>query len=278
MLTHAPALLHPPDIFEVFVFGVVDGLAYFVEGNELRRVPVEGGSAETVGPINPSWVRIVGSERVIWVEPTENDALKIVSAPLTDPTDSTVVVDQTPTVAHLLVDDSSVYWATTDPYEVFRAPLSGGGSELLVGDAQPLGAVVHEGFYYWLDYTSDHLERIATTGGTREELTPILYGGPMAAADGVIVWGDTSVSTIQKWSPDEGRVQLARSIDPMQIQVADGTVFWSQGLLGGKVRAVGVDGDDERDILCDIRARPSIVVTDDHVLVGGGSGLIRVTR
>jgi hypothetical protein len=64
----------------------------------------------------------------------------------------------------------------------------------------------------------------------------------------------------------------------MQIQVMNDTVYWSQGLLGGKVGSIGVDGDDERDVLCDIRSRPSIVVTDDHVLVGGGSGLIRVAR
>lgn len=280
-VTHerAPSLIHAPDVYEIFVFGVVEGLAYFVEGSELRRIPVEGGDPETLGPIYPSWVRMVGTERVLWVQPNSNaDALQIVSAPLDDPSDVSVIVEETPSVSYLVLDDSAVYWATTDPHEVFRAPLSGGGPELLVSEAQPLGAVIHDEHYYWLDYSSDHLERIPVGGGTREELTPIFLGGPMAAADGAIYWGDTSLSTIEKWSFDDGPVRLARAIDPMQIQVIDDIVYWSQGLLGGKVRAIGVDGTNEQDVLCNIRSRPSIVVTDDHVLVGGGSGLIRVAR
>lgn len=100
----------------------------------------------------------------------------------------------------------------------------------------------------------------------------------MAASDGAIFWGDTVLSTIERWTADSGRVQLASAIDPLQLQVWNDTLYWSQGLLSGAVRSISVDGDDPRDVLCRLRPRTSFHVTEAHLLVGGGSGLLRMTR
>jgi len=274
-----PELLHPADRYEIYVLGTVEGLVYFIEGETLRRIPVEGGVAEIVGPWAGSWVRLIGEDALLWARPSSSgDTQQIVRAPLTDPEDISIVVESTPYVQHVVLDDTHVFWATATPPDVFRAPLAGAEPELLVAGAQPLGAVLHDGYYYWIDAVSDQLERVPVAGGAREELARVLFGGPMAASAGTIFWGDNVLSTIEKWSPDAGRVQLAAAIDPLQLQVWEGTLFWSQGLLAGAVRSVGVDGDDPRDVLCRLRPRTSFHVMDDHLLIGGGSGLLRLSR
>jgi hypothetical protein len=275
----AAVRLHPPDAFEIYVLAVLDGLVYFVEGDELRRLPLAGGSFETVGPFSGSWIRLFDGDQLIWAQPGDaTGTLRIVQAPLVDPSDIEVVVDETPSVSHLLVGESSVYWATIDPYDLYAAPLSGGTAELVAAGAQPMGAVVHDGYYYWIDFVTDQLERIRFGGGTREALAPVLFGGPMAAADDAIYWGDTIVGTIEKWSPKTGRVRLTTASDALQLHVADDTVFWSQGLLAGTLHSIGTDGKAERDLLCGLRPRISFLVTDDYLLIGGGSGLIRLLR
>jgi len=275
-----PQLLHPADRFEIYVLGAIGDLVYFIEGEALRRIPVEGGVAETVGPWAGSWVRLIGDDALLWARPNSSaDTQQIVRAPLTDPEDISIVVESTPYVQHVVLDDTHVFWATaTTPPDVYRAPLEGDEPELLVAGAQPLGAVLHDGYYYWIDAISDQLERVPVSGGAREELARVLFGGPMAASAGAIFWGDTVLSTIEKWSPGSGRVQLAAAIDPLQLKVWENTLYWSQGLLAGAVRSVGVDGDDPRDVLCRLRPRTSFHVTDEHLLVGGGSGLLRISR
>ena len=272
-------LLHPADRFEVYVLGVIEDLVYFIEGEALRRVPIDGGAVETVGPFAGSWVRLIGHDDLLWAQPSPTEGMQqIVRAPLSDPADVNVVVEATPSVSDVVLDESQVFWATTAPHDVYRAPLDGGEPELLVDGGQPLGAVVDGGYYYWIDAVSDQLERVPVSGGTREELARVLFGGPMAARDGTIFWGDTVLSTIEKWSPDSGRVQLSSAIDPLQLQVWEDTLYWSQGLLSGAVRSVGLDGGEPRDVLCRLRPRTSFHVTDAHVLVGGGSGLLRMLR
>lgn len=272
-------LLHPADRYEVYVLGVVGDLVYFVEGEALRRVALDGGTPETLGSFVGSWVRLAGGGELVWATASATaGSQQIVRAPLDDPEGLSVVVEATPSVQHLLLDESHVFWATITPHDVFRAPLGGGDPELLVSGGEPLGAVAHAGHYYWIDAASDHLERVPVAGGAREKLTRVLFGGPMTASDGAIFWGDTVLSTIESWTPKSGRVQLASAIDPLQLQVWNDTLYWSQGLLSGAVRSVGVDGDDPRDVLCRLRPRTSFLVTEAHLLVGGGSGLLRMTR
>lgn len=272
-------LLHPADRYEVYVLGVVGELVYFVEGEALRRVALDGGTPETLGEFAGSWVRLASGGDLVWATArAAAGSQQIVRAPLDDPEDVSVVVEATPSVQHLLLDESHVFWATLTPHDVFRAPLSGGDPELLVSGGEPLGAVAHGSYYYWIDAASDHLERVPVAGGAREKLTRVLFGGPMTASDGAIFWGDTVLSTIEKWTPNSGRVQLASAIDPLQLQVWNGTLYWSQGLLSGAVRSIGVDGDDPHDVLCRLRPRTSFHVTEAHLLVGGGSGLLRMTR
>lgn len=272
-------LLHPADRYEVYVLGVVGELVYFVEGDALRRIAIDGGTPETLGAFSGSWVRLAGADVLVWARAGAMPASQqIVRAPLDDPEDISVIVEATPSVQHVVLDASYVFWSTTDSHDVFRAPLAGGDPELLVSGGQALGAVVHDGYYYWIDAVSDQLERIPVAGGAREELTRVLFGGPMAASNGAIFWGDTVLSTIEKWSPGSGRVQLASAIDPLQLQVWQDTLFWSQGLLSGTVRSIAVDGDDPRDVLCRLRPRTNFHVTQAHVLVGGGSGLLRLSR
>jgi len=273
------ALLHPADRFEVYVLGVIEDRVYFIEGEALRRVPIVGGAVETVGPFAGSWVRLIGNDDLLWAQASPTEGMQqILRAPLSDPADVSIVVEATPSVADVVLDESSVFWATIAPHDVFRAPLAGGEPELLVSGGQPLGAVVDGGYYDWIDAVSDQLERVPVSGGTREELARVLFGGPMAASDGTIFWGDTILSTIEKWSPDSGRVQLASAIDPLQLQVWEDTLYWSQGLLSGSVRSVALDGGEPRDVLCRLRPRTSFHVTEAHVLVGGGSGLLRLSR
>lgn len=276
---HGLELLHPSDRYEIYVLGVVADLVYFVEGEALRRIPMHGGEPETLGPLTGSWVRLTRAEELVWARANgAAGAQELVRAPLDDPEDLNVVVATTPSVQHVVLDESHVFWSTTGPHDVFRAALDGGDAELLVVGGQPLGAIVHAGYYYWIDAVSDQLERVPVGGGVREELARVLFGGPMGASDGAIFWGDTVLSTIEKWTPDSGRVQLASAIDPLQLQVWGTTLYWSQGLLSGQVRSIAVDGGEARDVLCRLRPRTSFHVTDAHLVVGGGSGLLRWSR
>lgn len=272
-------LLHPADRFEVYVLDADDEWVYFVEGEQLRRVPLSGGTVETLGQLVGSWVRRLGEDELFWAQAgADAGTQRLLRAPLTDPEDISVVVESTPSVSHVVLDDTHVFWSTTAPYDVYRAAHAGGVPELLVAGAQPLGAVLHAGYYYWIDAVSDHLERVALASGAREKLTPVLFGGPMAAREDTVFWGDTVLSSIEKWSPSTGRVQLAAAIDPLQLTIWDDTLFWSQGLLSGAVRSIGVDGDAPKDLLCRLRPRTSFRITQGHVLVGGGSGLLRLDR
>lgn len=272
-------LLHPSDRYEIYVLGLAGDFVYFVEGEALRRISIDGGTPETVGDFAGSWLRRAGADELVWARASATaGSQQIVRAPLDDPEDFSVVVEATLSVQHVVLDEGYVFWSTADPHDVLRAPLAGGDPELLVSGGQPLGAVVHDGYYYWIDAVSDHLERVPAAGGAREPLTRVTFGGPMAASEGAIFWGDTVLSTIEKWTPDSGRVQLASAIDPLQLQVWEDTLYWSQGLLSGAVRSVGVDGEEPRDVLCRLRPRTNFHVTAAHVLVGGGSGLLRLSR
>lgn len=274
-------LVHPSERYEIHVLGPAGDFVYFIEGEAVRRIPVDGGTPETVGAFTGSWLRRTGSDELVWAR--ANVAAgnqQIVRAPLDDPEDLSVIVEATPSVQHVVLDDSQVIWSTTTPHDVFRAPLAGGDPELLVGGGRPLGAVVHDGYYYWIDANSDHLERVPVSGGARELLARVVFGGPMTASEGAIFWGDTVLSTIEKWTPGAGREQLASAIDPLQLQVWGGTLYWAQGLLSGSVRSVAVDSDGEsaRDVLCRLRPHTNFHVTESHVWVGGGSGLLRLER
>ena len=272
-------LLHAAERYEVYVLGLAGDLVYFVEGEALRRISIEGGTPESVGPLVGSWPRRVGNDELLWARPIGTSGeQQIVRAPLADPEDLEVIVASTPSVQHVVLDETHVFWSTAGIHDVFRAALAGGTPEVLVSGGQPLSAVVHAGYYYWIDAASDQLERVPVGGGAREELARVLFGGPMAAGDGAIFWGDTTLSTIEKWSPDAGRTQLASAIDPLQLQVWADTLYWSQGLLSGTVRAVSVAGGEPRDVVCRLRPRTSFQVTRAHVLIGGGSGLLRLSR
>jgi hypothetical protein len=127
-------------------------------------------------------------------------------------------------------------------------------SRVFVPAGQPLGTLLHDGYRWWLDFQSNNLERVPLAGGTRERLVEVHFGGPIAGDANAVYWGDTSLNTIEKWSPATGRVRLSDA-DPNGIVVADGTIYWTNGFIGGSVRSVRTDGTGHRTLLCGLQSR-----------------------
>jgi hypothetical protein len=266
------------DTFGVALVGVVAGHVFFHDNNLLQRIPITGGAPETVGPLVGRWPGLRGTDLLYW---TQSDSItapaSIVTAPLSDPTASTVVVENVAGLEDVLLDETHAYWSTRDPANIHRVPLSGGTPEVFVAGGGPIGSLVHQGYYWWHDFTTSNLERIALSGGTRERLTEIHHGGSMAGDNDAVYWGDDSLNTIEKWSAGSGRVRLA-SGNPNVVMVHEGTIYWTDGFIDGGVRSVRTDGTDAKGLLCGLMAPDALFVEGSYLIVNSDDGILRINR
>jgi hypothetical protein len=273
-------LLLEADIFGVNTVGVADGQVYFTDDGKLQRVPVSGGAAETIGPIRTNGPQLPDGDRLVWHEEQtsgETTTARVMTAPLSDPTDAVALVTSSQRIEYLRADATHVYWSTRSPANIFRAPITGGSAEQFVADGQPLGALLHQGYYYWLDFHTNSLERIGLRGGTRERLSEVGFGGAMAGDDDAVYWGDSSYRTVEKWSAETGRVRLA-SAEPNDVAVDGGTIYWTDGFIDGSVRSVRTDGTEPKTWLCDLRAPNRIFIDGNYVIFGSDEGILRIER
>ena len=277
----------PPDVtvlVDAYPFGidalvgVVSGQVYYVDNKVLKRVPVAGGAPMDVGPVGGTpFLR--GTDLLVWTTGDSPSApASIVTAPLDDPSKTTVVADKIPGPEYITADATSIYWDTRMPQNIYRAPIAGGGTpEILVPGGSPLGTLVHDGYFWWLDFQSNQLERISLSGGTREHLTEVHFGGPMAADADAVYWGDTSLKTIEKWTPAGGRQMLAHA-DPDMVVVADGIIYWTDGFVTGSIRSIHTDGTGSKPLLCNLTAPGALFVDGSYVVTSSDVGILRVPR
>lgn len=128
-----------------------------------------------------------------------------------------------------------------------------------------------------VSFQTASLERVSLTGGSREQLAGVHFGGPMAAEGDTVFWGDTSLKTIEKWSEATGRVKLSGA-DPNDVVVADGVVYWTNGFITGSVGAVDADGTGRRSILCGLRNPGALFVDGSYLIVDADEGILRMDR
>jgi hypothetical protein len=126
-------------------------------------------------------------------------------------------------------------------------------------------AGVSHGYLWWLDFQSNQLERILLSGGTRERLTEVHFGGPMAADADAVYWGDTSLKTIEKWTPAGGG-QVLTHADPDAVVVADGIIYWTDGFVTGSIRSIHTDGTGSKPLLCGLTAPSALYVDGSYVV------------
>jgi hypothetical protein len=271
-------LVESPDLFGLHLVGVVSGQVYFHDDDLLQRVAIAGGTPEQVAPLTGFAPRLRGSDLLYWTEQESITApSRIVTAPLSDPTAVSVLAENIVGLEHLQVDETHAYWATRDPANIHRVPLSGGAPAVFVAGGRPLGSLLHQGYYWWHDFQTSSLERIALAGGTRERLVEIHYGGPMAGDNEAVYWGDTSLNSIEKWSAADGRIKLS-SGEPSFVAVADGTVYWTDGFIGGSLRSVRTDGSDDKQLLCGLRHPESLFVDGSYLVVSSDESILRIDR
>jgi hypothetical protein len=265
------------DIFGVRIVGEAGGYVYFIDG-ELARVPVSGGPVELLGPPPSQSMRLYGEDLLLWTEEDEmTGSERIVTAPLSDPMNATVVVDSTPPAEDLQVSDEHIYWATRTPVNVHRAPLGGGASEVFVPGAEPLGSLLHGGYYWFMDFVSSTLDRVPIAGGMRERLTEVHFGGPMAGDENGVYWGDTSLKTIEKWTPEDGRKRLSGA-DPNAVLVHEGTIYWGDGFNDGSVRSIRTDGTEPKTLLCGLFSPGPLFIEGGYLVIASDEGIMRINR
>jgi hypothetical protein len=279
-----PGITHvlDTDIFGADLAGVADGQVYYVDFDDeqvLKRMPVAGGAGTVVGPIGSNAPYLRGNDLILWWErPGSTGPYRLLSAPLSDLTATKVLADDVMNGEALQADATHAYYATRAPSNVYRVPLAGGvPPEVLVAGGSPLGSILHQGFYFWLDVSSRGLERLPVGGGTRERLTEVFFGGPMAAEGTTIFWGDTSLMTVEKWSQGGGRVKLT-SGDPTSMVAADGVLYWLNGFINGSLRSVKADGTDAKTLLCGLDSPGLVFLDGEYLVLSAAPGILRVKR
>ena len=259
--------------------GVTGGFIYLVDELKLMRMPVTGGAPTEVATVTDDNLSLLGTDRLLWwrygVRTDAGTTEDLITAPLANPADTTTVVSGVVSPEYTRVDATYAYYGTRYERNVYRVPLAGGAAPtLFIPGASPLGAIIHDGFYWWLDFGTNSLERIPIGGGTRERLTQVHHGGTMVADANGVYWADRSLGAIEKWTPASGRQVVVRT-SASGLALADGTLYFSDT---GTVKSVRTDGTGLSSILCNLSSFPGIYVDGSALLIFSGDGIIRVQR
>jgi hypothetical protein len=142
--------------------------------------------------------------------------------------------------------------------------------------------IVHDGYLYWLDFTTSYLERVPVTGGERERLVDVHFGGPMAASDQGVFWADTSLNTVERWTEGATASQKLWTgsffDSPEYVSVVGDTVYWVLGFNCGELYQAKVDGSGRARHTYGTNGADWVAATESHVFILGRGGLYRADR
>jgi hypothetical protein len=283
--------LHSPsaDAFgDVYGSGIAlaDGYVYFDYKSELMRVSAMGGAPQSLHAVKDLNVVffVIGGE-LVWIEQDPNTmAYGISKVPVTatDSTAPTVVASAIDTPDVYATDAKAVYFSNRDKNIVYRAPLDGSGVTSLTTNAEPLGAVVVGGTYYFLDF-SNRLMSVPTSGGTATALVNIQFGGNMAADGSTLYWSDTSDETVNRWAPGDKNPTVLAMFALLEgagsIAVEKGDVYYTpQGFGCGGIGRVPADGSKVTRIANGFDSPSGIAVDADNVYVVAWNGVFKSHR
>lgn len=246
--------LHDPGGAFGFPYGneiATDGsFVYFTFNSEFTRVPIGGGAPQSIQPLkgSSSTFFVIGGN-VVWIEqdPTSM-AYGILKVPVsatdsTSPSSVASMIDEPDVVTS---DATAIYFSNRDKKIVYRAPLDGSGVTQLATNAEPLGAVVANDTYYWIDFSNEVMS-VPTSGGTPSSLAAVMFGGPMAAEGSALYWTDTSDEVVDRFTPGDKSPTVLATFGPLDgagaIAVENGDVYFTpEGFGCGGVQRIPKDG------------------------------------
>ncbi len=259
----------------------VDGsFVYFTFNSEFTRVPIGGGAAQSIQPLKGLGLKffVIGGD-VVWIEQDQTSLVSdILKVPVTasDSTTPTVVANMIDEPDVITSDATAIYFSNRDKKIVYRAPLDGSGVTQLATNAEPLGAVVANGTYYWIDF-SDEIMSVATSGGTPNSLAAAMFGGPMAAEGSSLYWTDTSDETVDRFAPGDKNPTVLATFGALDgagaISVENGDVYFTpQGFGCGGVQKIPKDGSAVSVVVNGLDSPSDVAVdgTNGYVVASNG--------
>jgi hypothetical protein len=189
----------------------------------------------------------------------------------------------------LVLAGGYVYWTVQAPGTILvRAPLVGGGPDLLVSDtAGAFGLVVDERFAYYTQVSVGRLMRVPLTGGAPTALAIGLDLPLFLTSDGgSLYWtGGRFDGKIQKLDLQPGAIPVTLidgQAQPRAIAVRDGFVYWTDIADGTVLRTLDhLTGPADASVRTASRlasglTRPTdLVLYGDHAYVPDGAGHIQ---
>lgn len=162
----------------LFLVAVNGSYVYFSDVDSLERVPVGGGTTETVTSASTiaSWAMAASSAGACWAAPGTNT---VSCEPAGASAPVTIATGQN-NVQAVAIAGSNVYWSTVDSPEngngngnatkasLFSAPIAGGTARLLTSDATDVVAIAADAdAVYFIDQTQStaSLDKVAVAGG-----------------------------------------------------------------------------------------------------------------
>lgn len=267
--------------------GMDGDYAYFADGfstaSTLSRLSLTSGMVEKLGTMNGGNATIRNG--IVYYASADQTTNKVTisSAPVTDLTKTTTLVEDLTTLQqNLIVDETSVYWSENQGGGVWSVPLAGGTPKNLASASQPLGMVLQGDDVYWLDFNSEYLERVPKAGGTVENLTEIFFGGPMAADADAIYWLDSSANTLSRWALGASTPTTLASFDvfddPDALIVDGGNVYYALGFVCAVAWKIGADGSGKTELAQGFNSVGLIGVDATHLYITSMGGVYRVDR
>lgn len=217
----------------------------------VMRVPVVGGSPETIAPAPDPVSMALDATTVYWASEFEGIVSK---APLGGGVAATVVARQTMGAIHsIAVDEASVYW--TSGNGVAKALLAGGSSQTLESDdGAPMDIAVDDTNVYW---TNGFLGTVMTApkgGGGAATTVARAQSYPwwIAIDETNVYWANWDDGTVMRVAKSGGAVTTLASGQSLlsSLAIDDASVYWASpdGVMkvskqGGAITTLSSDKD-----------------------------------
>jgi len=170
----APILLVDTEKAYLGKIVVDEAHVYWNESFRTRRVPIGGGTAETIID-GGAWYHelVIDKTRVYWV-PSDLKELIIMSADKSGAGQGPLCITSL-RASQLTYDESWIYWRSPlDPYEttwrIERISALGGVSSAVLSGISASRFAVHHGFVYWTEFNQGRVLRAPVSGGSPEVL------------------------------------------------------------------------------------------------------------